>query len=121
LTHLFNHCLRLSHFPSPCEEEKVITLPKPVKDPRFPQNLRPITLIFTTGKLFEKVILQLLQKHIEERGMLNASQFGFRALHSTTLKCMRLANHVTLRRYWVFGLCPSSGFFLNNNEKTQRF
>jgi hypothetical protein len=19
--------------------------------------------------------------------------------------------------YWVFGLCPSSGFFLNNNEK----
>jgi hypothetical protein len=20
-------------------------------------------------------------------------------------------------RYWVFGLCPSSGFFLNNNEK----
>jgi hypothetical protein len=25
------------------------------------------------------------------------------------------------QRYWVFGLCPSSGFFLNNNEKTQRF
>jgi hypothetical protein len=23
--------------------------------------------------------------------------------------------------YWVFGLCPSSGFFLNNNEKTERF
>jgi hypothetical protein len=21
------------------------------------------------------------------------------------------------QRYWVFGLCPSSGFFLNNNEK----
>jgi hypothetical protein len=25
------------------------------------------------------------------------------------------------QRHWVFGLCPSSGFFLNNNEKTQRF
>jgi hypothetical protein len=25
------------------------------------------------------------------------------------------------QRYWVFGLCPSSGFFLNNSEKTQRF
>jgi hypothetical protein len=24
------------------------------------------------------------------------------------------------QRYWVFGLCPSSGFFLNNNEKIQR-
>jgi hypothetical protein len=25
------------------------------------------------------------------------------------------------QRYWVFGLCTSSGIFLNNNEKTQRF
>jgi hypothetical protein len=25
------------------------------------------------------------------------------------------------QRYWVFGFCPSSRFFLNNNEKTQRF
>jgi hypothetical protein len=25
------------------------------------------------------------------------------------------------QRYWVFGLCPSFGFFLNNNGKTQRF
>jgi hypothetical protein len=24
---------------------------------------------------------------------------------------------VFTQRYWVFGLCPSSGFFLNNNEK----
>jgi hypothetical protein len=23
--------------------------------------------------------------------------------------------------YWVFGLCPSSGFFLNNNEKNTTF
>jgi hypothetical protein len=96
LTHLFNHCLRLPHFPNPWKEAKVITLPKPGKDPKFPQNLRPISLLPTTGKLFKKVILKFVQKHIEERGLLNQSQLGFRAGHSTTLQCMRLMDHVTL-------------------------
>jgi hypothetical protein len=96
LTNLFNHCIRLSHFPNPWKEAKVITLPKPGKDPKFPQNLRPISLLSTTGQLFENVILKILQKHIEERGLLNASQFDFRARHSTTLRCMRLTDHMTL-------------------------
>jgi hypothetical protein len=39
LTHLFNHWLWLSHFPKPWQEAKVITLPKPGKDSKFPQNL----------------------------------------------------------------------------------
>jgi hypothetical protein len=54
LTHLFNHCLRLSHFPKSWMETKIIKLPKPGKDPKFPQNLRPISLLSTTGKPFEK-------------------------------------------------------------------
>jgi hypothetical protein len=40
--------------------------------------------------------LRTIQKHIEERNLLNASQFGFWADHSTTLQCMRLVDHVTL-------------------------
>jgi hypothetical protein len=50
----------------------------------------------TTGKLFEKVILKIVQRHIEERGLLNATQFIFRARHSMTLHCMRFTDHVTL-------------------------
>jgi hypothetical protein len=74
LTHLFKHCLRLSHFPNLWKEAKVITLPKPGKDPKFPQNLRPISFLSTTGKLFEKVILKILQQYIDEKGLLNSSQ-----------------------------------------------
>jgi hypothetical protein len=94
ITHLFNHCLRLAHIPQSWKEAKVITLLKTGKDPKFPQNLRPNSLLPTTGKLFDKVILQSLKKHIEEKGLLNAS-FGFRARHSTTLQLMRLTDHVT--------------------------
>jgi hypothetical protein len=96
LTHLLNHCLWLSHFPKPLKQAKVITLPKQSKDPKFPQNLHPFSLLCTTGKLFEKVILKIVQRHTEERGLLNASQFGFCAHHSTTLQHMRLTDHITL-------------------------
>jgi hypothetical protein len=50
----------------------------------------------STGKLFEKVILKVVLRHIEERGLLNASQLGFRASHSMALQSMRLTEHVTL-------------------------
>jgi hypothetical protein len=92
LTHLFNHCFWL---PKPRKEAKVIALLKPGKDPKFLQNLCPISFLPTTGKLFKKVILKIVKMHIEERGLLGASKFGFRASHSTTLQCTRLTD-VTL-------------------------
>jgi hypothetical protein len=54
LTRSFNHCSWLSHFPSPWKEAKVITLPKLGKDPKFPQNLRQISLLSKQGKYTKK-------------------------------------------------------------------
>jgi hypothetical protein len=67
---------------------------KPVRT----QNFRPVSSLSSTCKIFEKVILQTVQRHNEERGLLNSSQFGFLARHSTALQCtrMRLTDHVTL-------------------------
>jgi hypothetical protein len=70
---------------------------KPDKDLKFPQNLRLISLLSTTGTLFEKLISRTIQKHTEERNLINSSQFGFRADHRTTLQCMRLADHINLK------------------------
>jgi hypothetical protein len=53
--------------------------------------------ILTLGKVFEKAILGIAKRHIGEKNLFSPSQFGFRARHSTTLQCMRLADHVTLK------------------------
>jgi hypothetical protein len=76
-------------------EGSKFTLPKPSRGPKFPQNLSHIDLLSTTGKLFEKVILKLVQRHTEERRLFNGSQFGFRAHRSTTRQCKRLTDCIT--------------------------
>jgi hypothetical protein len=53
------------------EGSKVTALPKPGKDLKVPQNMRSISLLPTTGKLFEKVILRIIQSHIEGNNLLN--------------------------------------------------
>jgi hypothetical protein len=62
----------------------------------FPVRYVLNCLLSWTGKVFEKVILEIIKRHIGERNLHNASQFGFCARHSTTLQCMRLADHMTL-------------------------
>jgi hypothetical protein len=84
------------HFPSSWKEAKVITLPKPGKDPKFPQNLRLISFLSTNSKLSEAVILGIIQRHTEKNNIVNLCQFCLCACHSTTLQCMRLTDHVTL-------------------------
>jgi hypothetical protein len=56
LMQLISHCIWFSHFPTPCKEAKMIALPKPDKNLKFLRNLRPFSLLATTGNLFEKVI-----------------------------------------------------------------
>jgi hypothetical protein len=74
----------------------VIILPKPGKEPKFPQNLRPMSLLSTTGQLCDKVILKIVQQHVDENNLRNACHFGFRARHSTALQPVRLIDHATL-------------------------
>jgi hypothetical protein len=75
LRYLFNHCLQLGHFPAPWKKAKFITLPKPGKDPKFSPNLRPISHLSTTGKVFENLILRTIQNPL--RGKTYQMQVSF--------------------------------------------
>jgi hypothetical protein len=89
-------------------EAKVITLRKPGKDPKFPKNLCPISLLSTRGKLFEKVVVKMIQRHIEERCMLNAGQIDFHARHSMRSQCMRFTDHMNLNFSNIFFILISA-------------
>jgi len=99
LSQLLNHCFQFSYLPSSWKLVKVLTLSKPGKDPKLSQNLRSISLLFTRDKLFEKVIIKIVQRQIVEKILINASQFGFHEHHSTTLQCMKLTNNMILIFY----------------------
>ena len=56
LTDLFNSCLRLAYFPVKWKTATVIVIPKPGKNSSRVENLRPISLLSATSKVFERLI-----------------------------------------------------------------
>lgn len=52
-------------------------LPKPGKDPKVVTNYRPISLLNTLGKLFEKVIVRRMHEYLRERGFFNQFQRAY--------------------------------------------
>ncbi|GBP91500.1 Probable RNA-directed DNA polymerase from transposon X-element [Eumeta japonica] len=69
---------------------RVIAIPKAGKDPRLATSQRPITLLSHIAKLFERIALRRLLRHLTPR----QEQFGFRSGHSTTLQLARVLHHM---------------------------
>jgi len=77
------------------KEAKLISLPKRGKNPELSQNLRQISFLSTTAKMFEKALLRVFHRHIEECNIINQFHFGFRPRHRKTLQYIRLTDDVT--------------------------
>lgn len=95
ITNLFNCMLDRQHFASSFKHSKIILFHKPGKDPAFPQNYRPISLLTGLSKLFEKIILYRLQLFIDASNIICNEQFGFRKKHSTDQQLLRLTEIIT--------------------------
>jgi hypothetical protein len=65
------------------------------KRPTLPTSYRPICLLDTFGKLFEKILLSRILCEVNGRGLLCDEEFGFGPKHSTALQLTSLVERVS--------------------------
>lgn len=83
LRDIFNKCLKGSVFPHSWKIAKLVLLRKGDKPLEDPSSYRPICLLNTVGKFFERLIKTRIEKRLEEAGDLDDPQYGFRKGRST--------------------------------------
>ena len=57
-------------------------------------NYRPISLLTSTSKLFEKIVFTQLYNYFHENLIFYPSQYGFRKMHSTELAALELTDRI---------------------------
>ena len=87
LARLFSACLSLGYFPDGLKTSVVKMIPKKETAARV-EEFRPIALLETVGKVFERLINDRLTVHMELHGLYYDYQFGFRKGKGT---CMAIA------------------------------
>ena len=83
LARLFTSSIQLGYIPTAWKIATLRMLLKPDKLPSLTTSYRPISLISSIMKLFERVIEQRLRSHLEHIGFINKHQSGFRKAKST--------------------------------------
>lgn len=85
-----NTCLRLGYFPATWKVAHILLFLKPGKNPHVPSSYRPISLLCTILKVFEKIISKRLNDFLITKNIIPKFQFGFRRKHSTSHQLTRL-------------------------------
>ena len=88
----FNACFHFRYVPTLWKVSDVIMIPKPGKPPNEVTLNRPISLLPTLSKLFEKLFLRSLKPIIERNNLIPSHQFSFRDHHSTIDQVYRISN-----------------------------
>lgn len=94
LASIFNACLRNGYFPNIWKHAIILMFPKPSKNKKDVTSYRPISLLNTTSKLFEKIIYSRLNEEIRRLNILPTFQFGFREGHSTCHQLQRVTETI---------------------------
>ncbi len=94
LASLINHSIDKGIFPDALKIAKILPIYKS-GDRSSITNYRPISLLNTFSKIYEKVILNRLDDFLNKHKILYEGQFGFRKNHSTQLAIISYLDHIT--------------------------
>ena len=93
LTVIINQSLCTGVFPDNLKLAKVVPLFKK-GNPHLLDNYRPISLLSTLSKIFEKVVFQQVYSYFTNNKLFYENQYGFRKHHSTELAAIELIDRI---------------------------
>ena len=90
---IFNECVDSGTFPNLMKHGKLIPLFKS-GDQADLNNYRPVSILPTLSKVFEKVVLNQLLSHFNLNNLLHPDQYGFTKGRNTTDAGAELLKHI---------------------------
>ena len=93
LTLIVNQTLKTGIFPDKLKVSKVIPVYKKGENTDI-ANYRPISLLPSVSKIFERIIHEQITDHFNRYSLLFHSQYGFRSNHSTEYAALELVDKI---------------------------
>ena len=94
LTYIINQSLCTGIFPNRLKIAKVIPIFKK-SDPYIFDNYRPISLLSSISKTFEKAVFNQVYAYFTNNDLFYNSQYGFRKLHSTEYASLKRVDRMS--------------------------
>jgi len=94
LAFIFNLSIKNGTFPEKLKSSRVVSIFKS-GDPQLCDNYRPISLVSSLSKIFEKIVATQLTNHLELNKLINKHQFGFQRGLSTEHNLLHLTNFIS--------------------------
>ena len=80
---LFNISITTNTFPDDSREVAKVFPPFKSGERNDPSNFRPISVLPTVARVFERLVYEQMHIYITENNLIQPRHFGFRSLHST--------------------------------------